>query len=112
MIFTSPLYLAELDERNRQNRECNRNNINTSNDNNLVKSRLASLDKAHYLLRSKDLQGNRIFTDREVSRFAKVSLYDVEGEKNRIEKEDRETRRFLRTGQIKGEGGYYAILQR
>jgi hypothetical protein len=45
--------------------------------------RTAALDKANYLLRS------GLFSDHEVARHAKVSLYDVEREKNRIEKDNK-----------------------
>jgi len=49
----------------------------------------------------------------EISQLLKLHPHTVATEIGRIEKEAKETRRFLATGQIsRGDGGYYAILQR
>ena len=71
----------------------------------------AKAQQANQLLKS------GMFTDDEVSRFAHVPKSVVEAEKARLEEEEKDRRRFLRTGQLttimsKGEGGYVAILQK
>lgn len=65
-----PLYLLELNEKLLQrNRKSN----------NLVKTRTAALDYANYLIKS------GAFSDHEVAHFAKLPLFMVQGEKDRIE---------------------------
>ena len=66
--------------------------------NNPVKARTAALDYANYLLKSQK------FSDEEVAYHTKLPLFMVQGEKDRIARQNKITRRFLNTGIVQLEG--------
>ena len=71
-----------------------------------VITRTAAIQKAGYLLRS------GAFEPYEVALHSKLPLYEVQSLKGRLEKEAKETKYFLTTGQMPREGGYHAIFPR
>jgi hypothetical protein len=84
--------ILELHEKLQQNRK--------NNNNNAVKTRTAATDYANYLLKSQK------FTDEEVAYHAKLPLFMVQGEKDRISRQNKIKSRFLNTGIIQEEQPY------
>jgi hypothetical protein len=116
-----PLDLLEIDDklqenRNKRNREIRDIKNGISHSSYPIITHTAAIKRATNLLNSRYSDGSKMFDDdREVSKLSRLALHEVKSLRSRLEEEDKDTRRFLSTGQLmpyRGEGGYHAILQR